>query len=419
MRKFEMTKKELDRIEILKKVLDREWTQKKASEVLKISLRQTKRLCKRYKSNGPEGLMHQSRGRPSNRRMNEKTKDEVIEIMTKEEFNGFGPTLLQETLEEEMSIKVSREWLRRQMIANGRWQSKKVKKANIHPRRKRRARKGELIQLDGSYEDWFEDRGARCCLLVMIDDATSEIMAMRFVHHETTQDYLDLMKHYIERYKRPFALYSDRHSIFKVSKGESQKSEVRHSQFERAMKELGIEMIHARSPQAKGRVERANGTLQDRLIKKMRRKGISTIQEGNEFLEEYRKEHNLKFAKPAQSVEDAHAEMPSSINLDKILVIKNKRKISKNLEVHYQNIVYQLESKNNSRRMLGKEVTVIEGINGKVTFEYQGKEIKHSIYQEIAMRKTVFDHKELEVLAERKRPLTNIQKHRKKVACNF
>jgi len=419
MRKFEMSKKELDRIGILKKVIDREWTQKKASEVLKISLRQTKRLCKRYKSEGAEGLMHQSRGKPSNRRMNEKTKAEVIKTMTKEEFNGFGPTLLQETLEEEKGIKVSREWLRRQMITNGIWQFKKVKKANIHPRRKRRSRKGELIQRDGSYEDWFENRGERCCLLVMIDDATSEIMAMRFVPHETTQDYLNLMRHYIERYKRPLALYSDRHSVFKVSKGEAQKSEVRHSQFERAMKELGIEMIHARSPQAKGRVERANGTLQDRLIKKMRRKEIATIQEGNEFLEEYRKEHNLKFAKLAQSTEDAHAEILSSMNLDKILVIKDKRKISKNLEVHYQNKVYQLKSKNNTRRMQGKEVTVIEGVNGEVTFEYQGKEIKHSIYQETALQKTVLDHKELEVLVERKKPLTTIQRHRKGIACNF
>ena len=259
-------------------------------------------------------MIHLGRGKPSVRRMNKKTQSEVTGLMIKEEFNGFGPTLFQETLEEEYGIKVSREWLRQQMMAGGRWQPKKVKKTNTHPRRKRRSRRGELIQLDGSYEDWFEDRGPRCCLLVMIDDATSEIMAMRFVKHETTQDYFAIMREYIGRYKLPLALYSDRHSIFKVSKGETNATGVRHSQFERAMKELGVEMIHARSPQAKGRVERANGTLQDRLIKRMRRRGIATLKEGNDFLEEYRKEHNLKFAKHAESSEDAHVEMlPSGL----------------------------------------------------------------------------------------------------------
>ncbi|MGB8840855.1 MAG: ISNCY family transposase, partial [Aliidongia sp.] len=392
---------------------------KKASETLKISLRQTKRICKRYKSKGAEGLIHQGRGKSSNRRMNEKLKAKVKELIIKEEFTGFGPTLFQETLKEEYGIKVSREWLRQQMTNEGRWQPKKEKKITTHPRRKRRSRRGELIQLDGSYEDWFEDRGPRCCLLVMIDDATSEIMAMRFVEHETTQDYLELMREYIGRYNRPLALYSDRHSIFKVSKGEAKATDIRRSQFERAMKELGVEMIHARSPQAKGRVERANGTLQDRLIKKMRRRGIATMERGNDFLEEYLKEHNLKFAKEAESKEDAHIELLSSMDLDKILVIKEKRKILKNLEVQYQNVVYQLQLKNRARRMRGSEVTVLEGAKGRISIEYEGKKIKYSIYEEIAAKKTVLDHKELEVLAELKKPLTIIERHRKGIACNF
>jgi len=341
MRKLEMTNKEADRIKILENVMTGRWTQKKASETLNISLRQTKRIYKRYKSRGPEGLIHLSRGKSSSRRMNEATRSKVCELMMSEEFNGFGPTLLQEILEEEYEIKVSREWLRQQMILEGRWQPKKVKKINSHPRRKRRSRKGELIQIDGSYEDWFEDRGPRCCLLVMIDDATSEIMAMRFVEHETTKDYFEILKEYIGRYKRPLALYSDRHSVFKVSKGEAQAKDKRHSQFERAMKELSIEMIHARTPQAKGRVERANGTLQNRLIKAMRRRKISTIDEGNAYLEEYRKQHNRKFAKSASDPEDAHVELLPSMNLDNLLAIKDKRKVQKNLEVQYENVIYQ------------------------------------------------------------------------------
>jgi hypothetical protein len=356
------------------------------------------------------------RGKSNARGIAKEIKARVMGLMVQEEFRGFGPTLLQETLEEEYGIKVSREWLRQQMVIGGKWQPKKEKKGTIHPRRKRRSRRGVLIQLDGSYEDWFEDRGPRCCLLVMIDDAISEIMFMRFVKHETTRDYLEMLKDYISCYKRPQALYSDRHSIFKVSKGESQALDGHHSQFERAMKELGIELIHARSPQAKGRVERANGTLQDRLIKKMRRRGIATLEEGNN-LEGYRKEHNLKFAKQAESAEDGHAELIPSMCLDRILVVKEKRKISKNLEVHYQNIIYQLELKNSSRRMQGKEVTVLENSKGKISFEFQGKEIGYSIYHEMAVKKAALDHKELEVLP--KKPLTAIQRHRKGMACNF
>ena len=419
MRKFEMTNKEIDRLKVLEELSEGRLTQKKASETLKISLRHTKRLFKRYKSQGAEGLVHLSRKRPSNRRMNETTKSRVIELMMKDEFNGFGPTLLQETIEEEHKIKVSREWLRQQMINQGRWHFKKVKKVNNHPRRKRRSRRGELIQLDGSYEDWFEDRGPRCCLLVMIDDATSEIMTMRFVEHETTRNYFNLLEEYIRLHKRPLALYSDRHSVFKVSKGEVEAKGIRQSQFERAMKELDIEMIHARSPQAKGRVERANGILQDRLIKKMRRKGIKTMQEGNDYLEVYRKEHNKKFAKQAEIAEEAHVELIPSMNLDRILVIKGKRKVSKNLELQYDNVTYQLELKNSARRMQGVEVDILEQTDGKIVIEYQGKKINHSIFREAPAKSTILDHKQLEVLKNRKRPHTIIERHRKGIACNF
>jgi transposase InsO family protein len=419
MSKVTMSTKELDRVKVLEDVINGRWTQRKASETLKISLRQVKRLCKRYKNSGVGGLAHLSRGKPSMRRMKQETQEKVIKLLAMEEFSGFGPTLLQETLEEDYKIKVSREWLRHRMVAEGKWQTKKAKKSSVHPRRKRRPRKGELIQLDGSYEYWFEDRGERCCLLVMIDDATSEIMALRFVEHETTQDYFEIMREYIGRYDLPLALYSDRHSVFKVSRGEAKETDVFCSQFERAMKELGVEMIHARSPQAKGRVERANGILQDRLIKKMRRQGIATLEDGNKFLEEYRKEHNLKFAVQAENQENAHVKPLPSINLDRILVVKEKRKVSKNLEVQYKNVTYQLNLKNSSRRMQGREITVFLKANGSIVFEYQGAIVKHLIHKEIHATKTVLDHKELEVSSERKKPLTIIQKRRRGISCNF
>jgi hypothetical protein len=383
---------------------------------LKLSLRQTKRLCKKYRCKGAEGLMHLSRGKPSNRSMDDETKAKIRTLLSQEEFNEFGPTLFKEVLEEEYTIKVSREWLRHEMIAEGKWKAKRVKKVTTHPRRKRRPRRGELIQIDGSYEDWFEDRAPRCCLLVMIDDATSEIMAMRFVEHETTKNYFELTREYIERHSRPLAIYSDRHSVFKVSKGEKVTS---CTQFERGMKELEITVIHARSSQAKGRVERVNGTLQDRLIKKMRRLGLKSIEEGNKYLEEYRKEHNKKFAKPAENKEDAHVEMLSSMNLDRILVNKEQRSISKNLEIQYGSIIYQLDVKNGLRRMQGAKIDVLDDGNGKLVFEYQGKEIKHKIFHELEYKKTDMDHKELEVYASSKKNLTSIQRHRRGIACNF
>jgi transposase InsO family protein len=419
MSKVTMSTKELDRVQVIEDVINGRCTQRKASETLKISLRQVKRLCKRYKNSGVQGLAHLSRGKPSMRRMNEETQDKVMKLLSMEEFSRFGPTLLQETFEEDHHIKVSREWLRNRMVSQGKWQPKKTKKSSIHPRRKRRCRKGELIQLDGSYEYWFEDRGERCCLLVMIDDATSEIMALRFVGHETTQDYFEIMREYINRYDLPLALYSDRHSVFKVSRREVKETDIFCSQFERAMKELGVEMIHARSPQAKGRVERANGVLQDRLIKKMRRQGIATLEDGNKFLEKYRKEHNSKFAVQAENHENAHVKLLPSLNLNRILVIKEKRKVSKNLEVQYQNVTYQLDLKNSSRRMQGREINVFVKPNGEVSFEYQGMLVKHSIYKEISARKTVLDHKELEVVSERKKPLTIIQRQRRGISCNF
>lgn len=185
-----MTKTEVDRIKILEKIATRELTQQQASEVLKISLRQMKRLCKKHKEFGDQGIIHASRGKASTRRMPSETILNVKALISQEMFKGFGPTLLKEILEEQHQLPVSRKWLRQLMITDGLWNPYKAKKTTVHPRRQRRSRRGELIQIDGSYEYWFEGRNVKCCLLVMIDDATSEILLLRFVRSETTNDYL-------------------------------------------------------------------------------------------------------------------------------------------------------------------------------------------------------------------------------------
>jgi transposase len=415
MGNISMSKKELERLPILERVIRGELTQKKASEAMRISLRQVKRVCKRYKTEGVAGLIHLSRGKSSGRKIKEGILQEVLEMIVDEEFEGFGPTLLQEALKEERGIEVSREWLRQRMMQVGTWSGKKAKRVKIHPRRRRRSREGELIQIDGSYEYWLEERGPRCCLLVCIDDATSKIMAMRFAKHETTEDYLDLMRAYVQQYGKPLALYSDRHTIFKAPKGEV---DGRCSQFGRAMKEIGIELIHARSPQAKGRVERANGTLQDRLIKKMRRHRISNMEEANRFLEEYREEHNQRFSRKAEDGEDAHVELPKSLDLSRIFVIQERRKISKSGSIQYGNLIYQIDLKGRERRMVGRTINVLKDSSGQIRIEYEGEQLRHSIYEEKPFEKTVVDHKELEVL-EKKRPMTAIARHRRKIACNF
>jgi hypothetical protein len=184
------------------------------------------------------------------------------------------------------------------------------------------------------------------------------------------------------------------------------------------MKEIGIELIHARSPQAKGRVERANGTLQDRLIKKMRRHRISNMEEANRFLEEYREEHNQRFSRKAEDGEDAHVELPKSLDLSRIFVIQERRKISKSGSIQYGNLIYQIDLKGRERRMVGRTINVLKDSSGQIRIEYEGEQLRHSIYEEKPFEKTVVDHKELEVL-EKKRPMTAIARHRRKIACNF
>ncbi len=278
-----MSKKELRRVEIISKVVNSDLTQEKACNELSIGLRQVKRICKRFREEGLEGLAHRSRGKSSPRKTSSNIQTRVLELI-KNDYPDFGPQLIKEQLEERNQIKVSREWIRLLMIEEGLWKVKKRKNVHFHQRRNRRSQKGELVQIDGSPEYWFENRGPKCCLINMVDDATGNIMEARFVKEECLEGYFQGMKSYIETHGRPLALYSDRHTIFKSPKAEEKP---RLTQFGTAMKELHIELIHAHSLQAKGRVERSHGTLQDRLIKLMRLDKISSIEDGNNYFKEF------------------------------------------------------------------------------------------------------------------------------------
>jgi|HubBroStandDraft_6_1064221.scaffolds.fasta_scaffold322674_1 transposase len=409
-----MSKKELRIGGIISRTVSGEFSQQRASEELNISLRQVKRLCKRLKEEGVEGLAHKNRGKPSLRKISSNTREEVLELI-KRDYLDFGPQLIKEQLEERNQICLSREWIRHLMIKEGLWEVKKRKNVRYYQRRHRRPREGELLQIDGSPEYWFEDRGPKCCLINMVDDATGKIMECRFVKEECLEGYFLGMKRYIEKHGRPLAVYSDRHTIFKSPKLEKKPA---LTQFGRAMKELEIELIYAYSPQAKGRVERCHGTLQDRLIKIMRLEGISSIEEGNRYLEKFRIDYNKRFGKAPQTKEGAYREIPHGKDLDKILCKKEERKVSKTLEVHYKQTTYQLVPKGNSRKLVGATVLILD-LEKRTAIEFQGEEIEYKIYNEQPYQEFVMDRKRIDAFLDRKKPKTIIEKHRKGIAINF
>lgn len=411
---IKMSKKELYRGEVIAKASCKEITQKAASEELGISLRQVKRLSKQYKQKGMLGLIHRNRGRSSNKKISPSTRTRILELIGNS-YPDFGPQLIMEQLEERHQIKVSREWIRILMIEEGIWQAKKRKSTRYYQRRNRRPREGELLQIDGSPEYWFEDRRGKCSLINMVDDATGKIMELRFVEAECLEGYFQGMKRYIGRFGRPLAIYSDRHTIFKSPKEDGK---LRLSQFGRAMKELGIELIHANSPQAKGRVERVHGTLQDRLIKLMRLENISSIEEGNTYLESFRVEYNLRFGRAPHSSENAHKKLPNGTDLEKVLCRRESRKISKSLEVAYKHKIYQIGTIGNDKKLVGKTVQVIEHING-VIIEFDGEEFEYKLFEDQPYQETVMDRKKVDAFIDKKKPMSMIERRRKGIAVNF
>ena len=266
------------------------------------------------------------------------------------------------------------------MISEGLWRPKQRKQATVHQRRPRRPCLGELIQIDGSPHDWFEGRGARCTLIVFIDDATSRLMALRFAPAETTQAYRETLQCYLQQYGRPVALYSDKHSIFRINHA-NHAGEL--TQFSRALKTLDIEPIHANTPQAKGRVERANQTLQDRLVKEMRLRGSQHIEQANAFLPTFIEDYNQRFAVNPQCATDAHREVlhrPRELEL--IFSLHHTRKLSKNLAFQFKNREYQLHQQGQGYRLRRTAVTVCEAFDGSITILHQGQALPYRILAE-------------------------------------
>jgi len=389
-----MSGKEQARSEVLRLYVEGHIKQKEVARRLGLSTRQVRNLVRAYRRDGAAGLVHGHRGRPSNRRLREEVKQAALALV-RERYADFGPTLAHEKLTEEYGFSMSDETLRQWMIADGLWQPKSRKLKRHHPIRERRPRTGELIQIDGSPHDWFEGRAPKCTLIAFIDDATSQIMEMRFVPAETTDAYMQCLHRYLERHGRPVALYSDKHSIFRVNQEDAESGEML-TQFGRALKTLDIEAIHANTPQAKGRIERLFHTLQNRLVKEMRLKGISSIQEANAFLPEYMQDHNRKFAINPASGEDAHRKvLHTNEELALILSIHHKRKLSKNLTLQYRNTLYQIHTQGIGYAMRGATVTVCEHFDGSITLLYQGKALDYEAWKRGEAPPAITDSKQI------------------------
>jgi len=388
-----MSHKEITRLEVMQKLSSKQIKQNKAAQLLKISTRQVRRIYKEYKRQGALGVVSKRRGKPSNNKFPEEFKEQVLRIIS-ENYSDFGPTLLCEKLAENHELNVSRESVRQWMIEEGIWLGKKRKNTAIHQMRERRSCFGELIQIDGSEHAWFEDRGEKCSLMVCIDDATSEIVSLHFEQTETTIAYFKALRIHIEKYGRPLAYYSDKHAIFRVNNPEAPDDS--QTQLQRALRNLDIELICANTPQAKGRVERANKTLQDRLVKELRLRKINDIEAANKYLPEFTGSYNNKFAVVPKSKTDCHRKsIPSSSELDFILGLQYERKLSKNLELNYDNMVYQITAEQKGNTLKHAKVNVCVKVNGQIIVSHNNANLSYKTYKKQPRKTEIVNSKNL------------------------
>jgi hypothetical protein len=347
---------------VIKRIEAKETTQQIGSLQLGLSIRQVRRLCKRYRTEGVQGLTHKNFGRPNGRKVSQETELQAIAWL-QEHGTDFGSTFAQEKLKEYLGIDVSVGTVRTWRIRNGIFKPRRRSDKKQFKRRERKHYFGIMVQVDGSPHDWFEGRRERCTLLTAIDDATGIIHA-QFAQEETTVDLMRLMWQYIDKYGRPHIVYSDHGGPYKVSTGNADGH--KKTQLGRALSELGIEIINANSPQAKGRVERNHSTNQDRLIKEMRLRNISTIEAANRYLqEEYLPQFNTRFVvKPAKS-HDAHR-AAKHFNLNQIFSIQEKRIVQNDGIVQFENLLLQI-TKNRIYAKAKSTVTVRVHLDGKIT----------------------------------------------------
>ncbi len=376
------TPAELNRLHVIKKILEGGITQVKAAERLSLSVRQIKRLVRKVKLTGDVAVVHSSRGKPSHRKLSDEIKTKMLNLY-KEKYPDFGPTLFCEKLHELHGIDISKETARKWLLEEDLLERRR--KTVIRKQlRERKQYFGEMLQLDGSHHDWFEKRRDKAVLMAFIDDATGMVYAL-FYEYEGTIPAMDLLKQYIEEYGLPMSIYSDRHTTYKST----DKNKEALSQFGRALEELGIELIHANTPQAKGRIERLFGTLQDRLVKEMRLKNISDIETANSFLKEYLPIFNSKFNVIPFDNTDVNIKIDKTVNLDDYLCVKQERTVKNDNTISYNSKLYQLEP-----GIRAKKVTVEEHMDDTIHIKHNGISLK---YKEITKRPVKITEKVIKI----------------------
>jgi transposase len=365
-----MSERDLRRVAVLGEVTSGWRTAASAATALGLSPRQVYRLLRRYRDRGASGLAHKARGRPSNNRLRDEVRDQALALV-RSTYADFGPTLAAETLAQRHGLRVSRETLRKWMIDAGLWLSRK-RRRRFHQPRLRREALGELVQIDGSEHRWFEDRADPCTLLVFIDDATGRLMRLLLVPSESTFAYFEALRGYLEAHGRPVALYSDKHAVFRATKRDA-KGGQGMTQFGRALAELGIELLCANSSQAKGRVERANRTLQDRLVKELRVAGINSIEAGNAFLPGFMARFNARFAVAPARPDDRHR--PLNLAPDRLRAIlcrRERRYVSRELTLSYDRLRIMLDRTEATVGLAGEYVDTYAFADGGLEVRWRG-----------------------------------------------
>jgi hypothetical protein len=390
-----MTRAELARVETLAQVRSGSLSVAAAAARLGRSRRQVFRLLRRLHAEGAAGLASRRRGRPGNHRLPEAVRAAALALV-RAHYADFGPTLAAEKLFERHGIRISRETLRGWMMAAGLWVGRKARPEAIHQPRHRRDGLGELVQIDGCEHWWFEGRGPRCTLLAFVDDATSRLMHLKLVPSESALAYLQATREYVTAYGKPVAFYSDKHSIFRLNRPAAARGDGM-TQFGRALHDLDIAILCASTCQAKGRVERALLTLQDRLVKELRLAGIGTIEAANRFLPGFIADYNRRFAKPPRDAQDRHRPLAPYEDLDEALAWREQRTVTANLTLHYNKVLLLLEPNRISRAAAHQRVTVYDYPDGRLAIRWKGVDLPYRAFDKLRTvdQAAITDHKRL------------------------
>jgi transposase len=379
-----MTIKELNRHSIIKKLLGKEINGTKAANLLKLSVRHVKRLKAKVRQFGPKALINKNRGKPSNRRIPDAERENIANIL-KERYPDFKPTFAAEKLQQNHNIGRDPKTIRAIMIENDLWQPRKKKRPEYHGWRKRKDCYGEMEQFDGSYHDWFEGRGPICCLLASIDDATGIPTKAKFDTDEGTLPVFKFWKEYVKQHGKPRSIYLDKFSTYKMNQKAAIENHETQTQFQRAMRQLGIEPITAHSPQAKGRIERMFNTFQDRLVKELRLKNVSTIEQANRFLEEeFLPDYKARYAVEPASKTNLHKSLTQKERgqLDSIFSKQTTRTVRNDFTISFNNQWHQLLKEQPATVRKQDEIIVEEWLDGTLHFKVRGKYLNSKVITE-------------------------------------